>query len=186
MRQIAGDPTSIRVLLQKKLKTKHAIILIMTKEFNHEPDNYPCPFCSLLKGHEDEFATQGDIVYQNEFATAKIAPKWWVNNPGHVLVVPNEHYENIYDIPEEIMGEVYKVAQKIAIAMRSTYNCDGTSTRQHNEPAGNQDVWHFHVHVFPRYEGDQLYQNHDNKKFVSWEEREPYAKKLKEYFSKNV
>jgi len=157
----------------------------MTNEFNHEPADYPCPFCALLNGHEDQYATKQDIVYQNEFVTAKIAPKWWVNNPGHVLVVPNKHYENIYDIPEEIFAEVYKGVKKVALAIRSTYGCDGTSTRQHNEPAGNQDVWHLHVHVFPRYADDQLYQNHDNKRFVDAEARRPYAEKLREYFAKN-
>ena len=157
----------------------------MTSKFNHEPSDYHCPFCALIAGVNDEFATQEDIVYQNEFITAKIAPKWWVNNPGHVLVVPNEHFENIYDIPENLLAEVYKGVQKVAIAIRSTYNCDGTSTRQHNEPAGNQDVWHLHVHVFPRHENDQLYQNHNNKRYVDAEARAPYAKKLQAYFAEH-
>lgn len=100
------------------------------------------------------------------------------------MVVPNEHFENIYDIPEELLAEVYKVVKKISIAIRSTYNCEGVSTRQHNEPAGNQDVWHFHVHVFPRFEKDRLYQNHDNKKLVTAEERLPFALKLRDFLSK--
>lgn len=53
--------------------------------------------------------------------------------------------------------------------------CDGTSTRQHNEPAGSQDVWHLHVPVFPRYEGDRLYERHEEKRWASPEERAPYA-----------
>ena len=44
-----------------------------------------------------------------------------------------------------------------ALAMKAVFQCDGVSTRQHNEPAGYQDVWHFHVHVFPRFHGDSLY-----------------------------
>lgn len=154
----------------------------MTDKFNHEPQNYHCSFCSVIAGHYDGYATKDDIVYQNEFATAKIAPKWWVNNPGHVLVIPNKHYENIYDIPENLFAEVYKVVKKVAVAIRETYECDGTSTRQHNEPAGNQDVWHLHVHVFPRYKNDDLYSNHNNKKFVDAAARAPYAKKLRDYF----
>ncbi len=157
----------------------------MTKQFNHEPKGYQCPFCAIIAGHYDDRGTKEDIVYQNEFATAKIAPKWWVNNPGHVLVIPNEHYENIYDIPADLLAEVYKVVQKVAIAIRSTYGCEGTSTRQHNEPAGNQDVWHFHVHVYPRHGDDQLYQNHDRKRFVDAAARAPYAKKLRAYFAEH-
>jgi histidine triad (HIT) family protein len=41
--------------------------------------------------------------------------------------------------------------------MKAAYGCDGTSTRQHNEPAGHQEVWHYHLHVFPRFMGDGLY-----------------------------
>lgn len=150
---------------------------------DHEPPDYSCPFCKLLTGYEDEYAGANDIVYQNQWATAKVAPKWWVNNPGSVLVFPNKHFENIYDIPDDYMAEVYKVVKKVATAIREAYeNCEGTSTRQHNEPAGNQDVWHLHVHVFPRYPDDNLYQNHDNKAFVDAAARAPYAQKLREYF----
>ena len=151
--------------------------------FTHEPADYDCPFCKIIAGGEDDYANKQDVVYQNEHVTAKVAPKWWINNPGSVLVVPNRHYENIYDIPEETLAEVYKVVKRVAIAIRSTYGCSGTSTRQHNEPAGNQDVWHFHVHVFARYDDDELYQNHDNKRFVTAEERSPYAEKLKSFLS---
>jgi histidine triad (HIT) family protein len=122
-------------------------------------------------------------VFQNEFATASVAPKWWVNNHGHVLVVPNKHYENLYDIPDDVLGEVYKVVKKVAIALRSTYDCDGTSTRQHNEPAGNQDVWHFHAHVYPRFKDDDLYKNHDKNEFVDASTRAPFANKLRDFLN---
>jgi histidine triad (HIT) family protein len=148
----------------------------------HEPEDYVCPFCDWLSGNETEYKRNSDIVYQDKSVTAFIAPKWWVNNPGHVIVIPNQHHENLYLIPDKALSEVYKTVKKTAIAIRDTYeNCTGTSTRQHNEPAGNQDVWHFHVHVYPRYENDKLYQNHDNKQFVGPKEREPYAMMLKAY-----
>lgn len=149
--------------------------------FNHEPKDYSCPFCRLLRGEESDRNSQQDIVFQNELVTATIAPKWWVNNPGSLLVIPNEHYENIYDIPDDVLAEIYKTVKRVAIAIRKTYDCDGTSTRQHNEPAGGQDVWHFHAHVFPRYEGDKLYQNHDQNQYFDQNERMPYAEKLKKF-----
>ena len=153
-------------------------------KFSHEPANYHCPFCAVVAGHYDDLATENDIVYQNEYVIAKISPKWWVNNPGNVLVLPKQHFENIYDISDETLAEVYKVVKLIAIAMRSTYECEGTSTRQHNEPAGNQDVWHFHVHVLPRHGGDGLYANHESNKFVTAGERAPYAEKLRGYLNR--
>jgi histidine triad (HIT) family protein len=151
--------------------------------FNHQPENYDCPFCNLLAGKESEYDRQNDIVFRNKWATAFVAPKWWSNNPGHVLVIPNQHCENIYDIPDEDLAEVYKLVKKISTAIRSTYNCQGTSTRQHNEPAGNQDVWHMHVHVFPRYDGDELYKNHDQNSFVNASESAPYAERLRTFLN---
>lgn len=109
--------------------------------------------------------------------TAFIACDWWPKNPGHVLVVPNRHYENIYDLPIEEGGRIHQVVQEVALAMKRAYGCDGISTRQHNEPAGNQDVWHYHVHVFPRYGDDDLYLL--GKRRTSPEERAPYSEMLR-------
>ncbi len=63
--------------------------------------------------------------------------------------------------------------------MKEGYGCEGTSFRQHNEPAGYQDVWHYHLHVFPRWKDDELYPNYKNHKFVPKEERWLQADKLR-------
>ena len=94
--------------------------------------------------------------------------------------MPDRHVENLYDITPQELGAVYATAQLVASAMRRAYGCQGTSTRQHNEPAGNQDVWHFHVHVFPRYDGDDLYLSHDRARWVGDAERAPYAERLRD------
>lgn len=152
----------------------------------HEPKDYVCPFCEFIGGKETDYNNKQDIVYQNEFTTAFIAPKWWKNNTGHVLVIPNKHFENLYTIPDDQLAEVYKTVKKLAIAIRDSYDCDGTSTRQHNEPAGNQDVWHFHAHVYPRYKNDELYANHYQQGFVDAQARLPYAEKLRAYFAEHT
>lgn len=153
--------------------------------YSHEPDGYVCPFCDWLNGNQTEHKQDSDIVYQNNSITAFISPKWWVNNPGHVIVIPNKHYENLYVVPKDVLAAVYSAVQDVSLAIRGTYRgCTGISTRQHNEPDGNQDVWHFHVHVFPRFENDELYKNHDNKRFVSPEERKGYAYRLKGYLNR--
>lgn len=64
--------------------------------------------------------------------------------------------------------------------MRQTYDCEGISTRQHNEPAGNQDVWHLHVHVFPRYVEDRLYARDAEAADVGPSARQPFADRLAE------
>lgn len=161
-----------------------AILKRMT--ITHEPSHYNCPFCAFVQGGGDAYTQQPDIVYKNQHTTAVIAPRWWSKNAGSVLVVPNKHFENIYDISDEYLTEVYKTVKLLSVAMRELYHCDGTSTRQHNEPAGGQDVWHFHVQVLPRYTGDELYLNNNQRAFVDAEARAPYAQKLRAYLAKDA
>lgn len=152
--------------------------------FNHEPADYVCPLCLIAQGKPTDRGDQTeDIVLRTDNVIALIASKWRRSNPGHVVVIPVEHFENLYDLPEEVGHEIFDVSKRIAIAIRKTYDCDGTSTRQHNEPAGNQDVWHYHLHVFPRYQGDNLYQHHDDVYWPSAEEKRPYAERLRKYFA---
>lgn len=125
----------------------------------HEPPGYECPFCRVIAGREPpgNGTSQRDVVLRASLATAFVASKWWPHNKGHVLVVPNAHFENIFDLPPAYAAEIHRTAQRIALAMKAVYHCDGISTRQHNEPAGQQDVWHYHLHVYPRYSEDGLY-----------------------------
>lgn len=143
--------------------------------WNHEPPCYECPFCLLQTGVFDELNQPTDVVAVTELAYARVSPKWWPANPGALLVIPRAHHENLYDLPAETGHAVWDLTQQVAVAIRKTYGCDGTSTRQHNEPAGHQDVWHLHVHVFPRFEADLLYQRHREAAYVVPEERTPYA-----------
>ena len=147
----------------------------------HAPPGYQCPLCALTSGVDTD--RQQDIVRQTPEAIAFICPRWWPNNHGHVLVVPVQHYENLYELPPEAGHAVHDLVRDVAIAIRRTYDCQGISTRQHNEPAGNQDAWHYHVHVFPRYDGDELYTSTPYPEFVTTEQRQPYAQRLRRYFA---
>jgi histidine triad (HIT) family protein len=148
-------------------------------EVSHAPPGYECPFCRLLRGVETERNRLDDVVWRDERTTAFVAPKWWPANHGHVLVIPNLHVENLYAIDDGLLGAVYSTVRRIAIALKEAYGCDGTSTRQHNEPGGTQDVWHLHVHVFPRYFGDRLYERHEEERWATPAERAPYAARLR-------
>jgi histidine triad (HIT) family protein len=153
--------------------------------YNHAPVDYECPFCLAVAGRETErmLTRQQDIVYRDQAVTAFIASHWWPNNSGHVLIIPNAHYENIYDLPLELGGAIHSVAQQIAIAFKTSYHCDGVSTRQHNESAGNQEVWHYHLHIFPRYTGDNLYA--ESRILTTPDQRWPYAEKLRKALGYN-
>jgi histidine triad (HIT) family protein len=76
---------------------------------------------------------------------------------GYECPAPRLHYENVFDIPDDLGNDVFRVTRLLATAMRESLRCDGISTRQHNGTAGNQDVWHFHLHVFPRFHDDGLH-----------------------------
>src|SRR5258706_8282867 len=155
---------------------------------NQEPQDYQCPFCKIVSSKADPTVetTPADIIYRNGYATAFIASRWWPNNPGHVIVVPNQHIENIYDMPQDIAGWIHEAARKVAIALMSIYACDGTSTRQHNGRDGMQDVWHYHLHGFPRFHNDQLYELTTQRRITTHAERLPYAERLQRYFADNA
>ena len=150
--------------------------------YNHSPEKYICPLCQIAKGEPTEKGNQEpDVIFRDKFITAFVAGKWWRSNLGHVIIVPNEHIENIYDMPEDIGHKIFDFSKKVSLVFKKAYKCDGVSTRQHNEPAGNQDVFHFHLHVFPRYKDDNLYLNHKDTYWPTQEEKTPYVKKLKSY-----
>ena len=146
---------------------------------NHAPENYHCPFCLLIKGIQNEHvhSVQSDIVYHDDVVTAFIGSHQWPNNHGNVIIVPDEHFENIYDLPLRYAQDIHRVAKRLAITMKTVYACDGVSTRQHNEPAGNQDVWHYHLHVTPRYKNDNFYGT--QRQFMESFERAKHAEALK-------
>lgn len=149
--------------------------------YNHAAEDYDCPFCRLARGLDTTRSSQDDVIHRDHEITAFMASAWWPNNPGHVLIVPTEHYENVYDLPPELGTPIQRVTRRVALAFKATYGCDGVSTRQHNEPAGNQDVWHYHLHVFPRYHNDNLYGT--GRSDSTPEGRRPYAGKLRAFLA---
>ena len=104
-------------------------------------------------------------------------------NKGHAIIIPNTHIENLYDLDDVLGAAIQNFSRRVAIALKETYKCDAISVQQHNEPEENQDVWHYHYHVFPRYKDDNLYENNSQKELSKPEERAEYAQKLREYFS---
>ena len=149
--------------------------------YNHAPDNYECPLCAIASNEIEKgpLYSPDDLIYIDDDVYATISVYQWPNNPGNVIVVPNSHYENIYDLPIHLASRVHDLAQGIALAMKSAWECDGVSTRQHNEPAGNQDTWHYHLHVTPRFHGDELYKTFaTGKALMHPGDRARYAKDL--------
>lgn len=154
--------------------------------YTHEPADYQCVFCRVAMSLDNPYpyTTPSDVVFRDDKLTAFVASHWWPHNAGHIIIIPNQHIENIYTMPYDVGAAVFDTAKQIAIAFKEVYACDGTSTRQHNEPAGYQEIFHYHFHVFPRYDKDYLYDLTHQRRLTRPEERLPYAEKLRGYFAK--
>ena len=105
-----------------------------------------CAFCQIAR--KEKTASH---VYEDDKAIAflDIRPV----NEGHTLVVPKSHYEKIYEIPDEEVAYLFTIVKKVAGAVQKATNADGISIFQNNGRAAGQVIFHVHVHIIPRYEG---------------------------------
>ena len=106
-----------------------------------------CIFCKIAAG---EIPSRKIYEDKDLIAIMDLSP----TSKGHSLIIPKEHYTNIYDIDEEIAGKVMKTAKKLATKMTVALNCDGFNLLQNNGETAGQTMFHFHMHLIPRYEGD--------------------------------
>lgn len=111
-----------------------------------------CIFCRIVGG---ELPCHKVLETDGALAFMDINPA----NPGHVLVVPKEHAANIFEIGSAALTATTLAAQRVAKAVRSVLDPDGINIVQANGPGAAQSVQHFHWHVLPRVEGDNLMLN---------------------------
>ena len=103
-----------------------------------------CIFCKIAAG---EIPSRKIYEDKDLIAIMDLSP----TSKGHSLVIPKEHYTNNYDIDEEIAGKVMKTAKKLATKMTVALNCDGFNLLQNNGETAGQTMFHFHMHLIPRY-----------------------------------
>ena len=101
-----------------------------------------CEFCRIIRRE-----APASRVYDDEqvFAFLSNHPV----NPGHTLIVPKKHYENIYEVPDEEIAHIFKVSKKIASAVKKAVMTEGIRIVQNNGEAAGQVIAHLHVHVIP-------------------------------------
>ncbi len=75
-------------------------------------------------------------------------------NPGHVLVVPREHHESLFDVPRELGAHLFAVTMRVAAAVKRVTQCEGMNIIVSSGAAAGQDELHYHVHIIPRRDGD--------------------------------
>ena len=111
------------------------------------PSSGHCIFCDLIRG-----AGEVSICYEDSVAIAflDIQPV----NPGHVLVVPREHYEVLQDIPKDVGAHLYLVAAKLIPRVQTASGATDMNIVVNSGAAAGQNVMHYHIHLIPRREGD--------------------------------
>jgi histidine triad (HIT) family protein len=111
------------------------------------PSSGHCTFCDLIRG-----AAEVSIVYEDSTAIAflDIQPV----NPGHVLVVPREHYEVLQDIPRRVGAHLYEVATKLIPMIQTAAGASDMNIVVNSGAAAGQNVMHYHIHLIPRKDGD--------------------------------
>lgn len=122
-----------------------------------------CIFCKLANGEiptntiyeDDDFR----VILDNGPATR-----------GHALILPKDHWENLYELPDETAASVMKLAKKLAIRLRDRLHADGLNIVQNNGSVAGQTVMHYHLHLIPRYSDDGQH--------ILWDPTAPSAEEL--------
>lgn len=107
-----------------------------------------CIFCKLANG-EIPSAT----LYEDE--DFRVILDLGPATRGHALILPKEHAANIYEMEDELLGKAFQLAKKMIVKLTDVLGCDGYNVVQNNGEAAGQTVFHFHIHLIPRYKGDK-------------------------------
>jgi histidine triad (HIT) family protein len=108
-----------------------------------------CIFCKIAAGE-----LPSETVQEDEHTVAFMDINPWTR--GHALVIPRTHSRNIYDVDQEALRHTAGAAKRLSLRLRERLGCDGVNLLHACEPAAWQTVFHFHMHVIPRYDDDPL------------------------------
>lgn len=106
-----------------------------------------CIFCKIAGG-----VIPANALYEDD--DFKVIFDLGPASKGHVLILPKEHFDNVFEMTDEYAAKVFVLAKKVATAIKKTFKCDGVNILQNNGSVAGQTVFHFHMHIIPRYEGD--------------------------------
>ena len=108
-----------------------------------------CIFCKLANGEIPTTALYEDDDF-------KIILDMGPASKGHALILPKEHHADLFDMPDELIGKAFALAKKAAAKLKRVLGADGINIVQNNGSAEGQTVFHFHIHLIPRYEGEPV------------------------------
>ena len=108
-----------------------------------------CIFCKIANGE-----IPSNTLYEDD--SFRVILDLGPASKGHSLILPKSHAANIYELSDEMAAKAMILAKKMATAMTAALKCDGFNIVQNNGECAGQTVFHFHMHLIPRYEGDQV------------------------------
>lgn len=108
-----------------------------------------CIFCKIAAGEIPSATLYEDQDFRVILDVAPAAK-------GHMLILPKQHFADICEIPQDLTGKAFILAKKMAEKMERALECDGINVLQNNHEAAGQTVFHFHIHLIPRYAGDKV------------------------------
>ncbi len=108
-----------------------------------------CIFCKIANGE-----IPSNKIYEDDYFLVMLDINPASN--GHAVLLPKTHAANIYELPDEYLEKALKVAAKCAAAIKKATNCDGINILQNNGEVAGQTVFHFHIHIIPRYVNDSV------------------------------
>ncbi len=111
--------------------------------------NDNCIFCKLANGIIDTNSIYEDDNF-NVILDANPASK------GHAIILPKEHFSNLFELSDRYASALIPTAKKVSSAMKDILCCDGFNLVQNNGEVAGQTVFHFHLHLIPRYKGDTV------------------------------
>lgn len=108
-----------------------------------------CIFCKIISGDIPSTVLYEDDCFK---VIMDISPA----SKGHTIILTKEHFENLYELKDEVAKKLLIIARKIATAMKAELNCDGINLLQNNGKVAGQSVFHIHFHLIPRYKDDNV------------------------------
>lgn len=136
--------------------------------------NENCIFCKILKGDIPSFC-----VFEDE--NFKVILDRFPASRGHVLILPKEHYQDLFELPDEIGSKLYPLAKKLAVAIKKAVGAEGINIIQNNGESAGQSVFHFHMHLIPRFKEDHIILNKTSHQDTTLETLEEVAEQIKKY-----
>lgn len=124
-----------------------------------------CIFCKIAAGE-----IPSKTIYEDD--DFRVILDLGPATKGHALILPKDHYKNLYELPDDVAAKVMQLVKKMATVMTDKLHADGFNLVQNNNEVAGQTVFHFHMHLIPRYENDGQH--------IAWEPGSPTQEELAE------